>query len=66
MRNAPACVEIDLQLDDDVLEETLEIIESFLDSLGHIGLIRTAHICVEDVSHEIVDLNGPMLTGMVQ
>ena len=66
MRNAAACVEIDLQIDDDVLEDTLDIIESFLDNLGHIGLIRTAQICIEDGFYGAADLSGPMLTEMVQ
>ena len=66
MRNAPARIEIDLQVDEEVLEETLDIIESFLDDLGHLTLIRSAHICVEDDSREHVDLSGPMPTEMIQ
>ena len=66
MRNAPASVEIDLQVDENLVEETLDMIEAFLDSLGHIGLIRTAHIRVEDHLPGIVDVNGPMLTDVVQ
>ena len=66
MKNDPVSVAIELQVDGDGLEETLGIIESLLDSLGHIGLIRTAHISVEEDSLEALDLSGPMLTEMVQ
>ena len=59
MRNAPARIEIDLQVDEEVLEETLDIIESFLDDLGQLTLVRSAHICVEDDSHEARESQRP-------
>ena len=49
-----------------ILKKIEDILESFLDSISHIGLIRTAHIRVEAEPDGIVDLRRPMLTEMVQ
>ena len=59
-------VEIEVQIDEELLDDSLEVLETLLDEMAGRGLIRCAHIYVESEPQVAADLSGPMLTEAVQ
>ena len=59
-------VEIELQIDEEILDESLEVLEALLDGMAGHDLIKCAHIYVESEPLVSADLWGPMLTQAVQ
>lgn len=66
MRKAVTSVEIDIQVDSERLDDTLALLEWFLDRVEARGLIECAHLAVADRSDEAVDAWGKMLTDKLQ
>ena len=59
-------VQIDIQVDEDILDGSLEVLEALLDGMAARGLIRCAHIYIESETQVATDSWGPMLTATVQ
>ena len=59
-------VEIELLIDEQILDESLEVLEALLDGIAGYGLISCAHIYIESEPSVSPDLWGPMLTQTVQ
>ena len=59
-------VEIEVQIDEQLLDDSLEVLETLLDGMAGRGLIKCAHIYVESEPQVSADLWGPMLTEAVQ
>ena len=66
MKKALITVTVEIQIDPEILDDSLDVLECLLDEMTNDGMIECGHIDADAHTHNSSALWGPLLTKTVQ